>query len=83
MTKKFTATQNLTRKIMQIFWDKHQQDRAYWHRYALAAALKELVSSEETTYCGDDWVETPHCIPSYIIEDVIKELEQDEKDSCV
>ena len=83
MTKKFTAIQKLTRKIMQVFWDSHQQDRAYWHRYAVAAALKQLMNSKETTYYGEDWVETPHCIPSHVIEDLIKELEQDEKSSCI
>jgi hypothetical protein len=67
----------------QAIEDAYFNADGFGYRNALAAVLKQLVSSEETTYCGDDWVETPHCIPSYVIENIIKELEQNEKNSCV
>jgi hypothetical protein len=32
------------RKVMEAFWNSHQQDRAYWHRDGVAAALREVVN---------------------------------------
>ncbi len=38
------------RKVMEAFWNSHQQDRAYWHRDGVAAALRKVV--EELKYIG-------------------------------
>ncbi len=35
---------------MEAFWNSHQQDRAYWHRDGVAAALRKVV--EELKYIG-------------------------------
>ena len=32
------------RKVMEAFWNSHQQDRAYWHRDGVAAALRETIN---------------------------------------
>ena len=32
------------RKVMEAFWNSHQQDRAYWHRDGVAAALREVIN---------------------------------------
>jgi hypothetical protein len=32
------------KRIMEAFWNSHQQDRAYWHRDAVAAALREVIN---------------------------------------
>ena len=32
------------RKVMEAFWNSHQQDRAYWHRDGVAAALPEVIN---------------------------------------
>ena len=29
---------------MEAFWNSHQQDRAYWHRDGVAAALREVIN---------------------------------------
>jgi len=31
-------------KVMLAFWDSHQQERLYWHRDGVAAALREVVN---------------------------------------
>jgi hypothetical protein len=32
------------RKVMEAFWNSHQQDRFYWHRDGVAAALREVIN---------------------------------------
>jgi hypothetical protein len=32
------------RRVMEAFWNSHQQDRKYWHRDGVAAALRETVN---------------------------------------
>ncbi len=32
------------RKVMEAFWNSHQQDRKYWHRDGVAAALREVIN---------------------------------------
>ena len=32
------------RKVMEAFWNSHQQDRFYWHRDGVAAALRETIN---------------------------------------
>ena len=32
------------RKVMEAFWNSHQQDRAYWHRDGVAASLREVIN---------------------------------------
>ena len=32
------------RKVMEAFWNSHQQERAYWHRDGVAAALREVIN---------------------------------------
>ena len=34
----------IERKVMEAFWNSHQQDRAYWHRDGVAAALREVIN---------------------------------------
>ena len=29
---------------MEAFWNSHQQDRSYWHRDGVAAALREVIN---------------------------------------
>jgi len=31
-------------KVILAFWDSHQQERLYWHRDGVAAALREVVN---------------------------------------
>jgi len=31
-------------KVILAFWDSHQQERSYWHRDGVAAALREVVN---------------------------------------
>ena len=39
------------RKVMDAFWNSHQQDRAYWHRDGVAAAIRAIVN--EFQYSDD------------------------------
>lgn len=39
------------RKVMEAFWNSHQQDRAYWHRDGVAAAIRAIV--DELQYSDD------------------------------
>ena len=39
------------RKVMEAFWNSHQQDRAYWHRDGVAAAIRAIVN--EFQYSDD------------------------------
>jgi len=32
------------RKVMEAFWNSHQQDRAYWHRDGVAAAIRAILN---------------------------------------
>ena len=32
------------RKVMEAFWNSHQQERQYWHRDGVAAALREVIN---------------------------------------
>jgi hypothetical protein len=32
------------RRVMEAFWNSHQQDRKYWHRDGVAAALREVIN---------------------------------------
>jgi hypothetical protein len=32
------------RKVMEAFWNSHQQDRFYWHRDGVAAAFREIIN---------------------------------------
>jgi hypothetical protein len=32
------------RRVMEAFWNSHQQDRTYWHRDGVAAALRETIN---------------------------------------
>ena len=32
------------RKVMEAFWNSHQQERFYWHRDGVAAALRETIN---------------------------------------
>jgi hypothetical protein len=32
------------RKVMEAFWNSHQQDRKYWHRDGVSAALRETIN---------------------------------------
>ena len=45
---KMTKTE---RKVMEAFWNSHQQDRAYWHRDGVAAAIRAIVN--EFQYSDD------------------------------
>jgi len=31
-------------KVILAFWDSHQQERSYWHRDGVAAALREVAN---------------------------------------
>ena len=41
------------RKVMEAFWNSHQQDRAYWHRDGVAAAIRAIVN--EFQYDNGEW----------------------------
>jgi hypothetical protein len=32
------------KRVMEAFWNSHQQDRAYWHRDGVASALREVIN---------------------------------------
>ena len=38
------TNQERAQRIMEAFWNSHQQDRAYWHRDGVAAALREVIN---------------------------------------
>ena len=41
------------RKVMEAFWNSHQQDRAYWHRdgvAAIRAILNDFQYSDDSGY---------------------------------
>jgi len=42
------------RKVMDAFWNSHQQDRAYWHRDGVAAAIRAIV--DDLQYDNGEWL---------------------------
>jgi len=40
-------------KVILAFWDSHQQERLYWHRAGVAAALREA-SNQVLPYSPSD-----------------------------
>ena len=53
------------RKVMEAFWNSHQQDRAYWHRDGVAAAIRAIV--DELQYSDDSGY-------TYVNADDLKQL---------
>jgi len=37
------STKSRAQQVILAFWDSHQQERSYWHRDGVAAALREAV----------------------------------------
>ena len=60
--RKMTKTE---RKVMDAFWNSHQQDRAYWHRDGVAAAIRAIV--DELQYSDDSGY-------TYVNADDLKQL---------
>jgi len=38
------STKSRAQQVILAFWDSHQQERSYWHRDGVAAALREVVN---------------------------------------
>jgi hypothetical protein len=55
------------RKVMEAFWNSHQQDRAYWHRDGVAAALREVINQLQ---------QSPGVIMCADVLELCEELEQ-------
>ncbi len=58
------------RKVMEAFWNSHQQDRKYWHRDGVAAALREVINQlQQGTIVGP-------VITCYDVLELCEELEK-------